>query len=684
MANVYLADLRHNYAGVLSTDCMPLGIAYIKAVMDRDLPEAQSRMFAYPDQLFQAIVDHPPDVLMVGNYVWNEALGLYFARLLKSIRPDALTVMGGPNISVEPERQVAQFSQHPELDLYILGEADFLATEVVKHYLAAGMNPRKMGERHIPSCIYRQSDGQVVRTLAHDRTMGLEDIPSPWLTGIMDDFFDGKLAPMIETNRGCPFRCSFCVQGTSFYNKLTYFGMERLQAEIDTIGRLIKMRSPNMGTLRIADANYGMYERDVELSGWIAEAQKKYGWPTFIDATTGKNRPERIIESMEKVNGALMLYQAVQSLDEDVLRNIRRSNIKLQGYEQIQMYIRGRGLRSVSDLILGLPGESYKSHTEALFKMIDAGTNSMHCFQAMMLKGSDMEAASARDEFKFMTRFRVLPKNFGVYGGEKVFDIEEVIVGTDTLPFEDYIRCRKLHMTFSVFWNDNWFDDVVTFVKQNGIKASEWLVAMLEAMERDTGPVHRFLNEFVGETKGELFESRQACAEHYGREENFKRLQEGEIGDNLMYKYRAIASFHLWPEVCRLAMSATAKLLKSRGIVPDTKAFDAFWADLSRHQLLKHAHGENVDQILAPVSERFSHDIGAWIADGQPLTIEDYRLDEPEDFEFRLSRDGHHELEAALRTWSAKTKGLTKMVTRIRVSSQVRSCRPLRESATAK
>ena len=93
--------------------------------------------------------------------------------------------------------------------------------------------------------------------------------------------------------------------------------------------------------------------------------QREYRWPTFIDATTGKNRPDRIIRSVEKVSGALVLYQAVQSLDEEVLRNIKRQTINIEAYEQLQVHMRGRGLRSVSDLILGLPGETLHTHMKA-------------------------------------------------------------------------------------------------------------------------------------------------------------------------------------------------------------------------------------------------------------------------------------------------------------------------------
>src|SRR5690242_3851083 len=120
LPTVYLADLRYNYSGVLANDCMPLGVAYMKAVMDRDLPEVESRLFAYPDRLWDAIVDKPPDVLMVSNYMWNESLSFHFARLVKSIRPETLVVMGGPNIPIEDARQIEFFEEHPDIDVYVL------------------------------------------------------------------------------------------------------------------------------------------------------------------------------------------------------------------------------------------------------------------------------------------------------------------------------------------------------------------------------------------------------------------------------------------------------------------------------------------------------------------------------------------------------------------------------------
>jgi radical SAM superfamily enzyme YgiQ (UPF0313 family) len=669
---VYAADLRHNYSGVLANDCMPLGVGYIKAVMDRELPEVRSRLFAYPDRLAEAIQSAPPDVLMLSNYMWSEQLSLHFARMAKKARPQTLVVMGGPNIFLENHRKIEFLNQHPEIDLYVLGEADFLATEVMRQFLDAGCSIPALGAREIPSAIYRRPNGEVVLTPMWARHRGLDEIPSPWLLGLFDEFFDGHLAPMIETNRGCPFTCTFCVQGVSWYTKVNYFSKDRLRDEIDYIGARIQERSPQMGVLRIADSNYGMFERDVEISGFIGEAQRKYGWPTFIDATTGKNKPERIIESLEKVSGALVLYQAVQSLDDRVLREVKRANIKKEAYEQIMIHVRGRGLRSLSDLILGLPGETLQSHIESIHTLLDAGTNEMHNFQAMMLKGSEMETLESRRKFAFETRFRVLPKNFGEYGGERAFDMDEIVVATDTLPFDDYVKARQYHLACSIFMNNSWFDDAISLAASFGWKRSQWLDAIVAAMDADTGVVGKLLRDFSTETVGELFPTEQACREFYARDENFQRLREGEIGDNLMYKYRAIASFFEWDAICGLALSVTRRLLLERGAALEIADFEASWQDFSRYAQLRHAHGSSLDEILLPAKATLHYDIQRWLAAGMPRDLNPFRLSGEQETTFQLTEDGERELRAGLKVWSTTLKGLTKGVTRIRNAAQVR------------
>lgn len=669
---VYLGDLRHNHSGVLATDCMPLNVAYIKAVMDRDVPEAESSIYAYPDRLLRDMQAAPPDILMLSNYVWNEALSRHFFELGKKLNPKMLTVMGGPNIPLEPERRMAYFDGCRNLDIYALGEGDFLASEIVKQYLGAGASVEALLDGHIPSSVYRRPAGEIVHTPDRARAPKVDEIPSPWLGGILDEFFDGSLAPMIETNRGCPFTCTFCVQGTAAYTKVHYFSQERVFEELDYIARRIKSRCPHMGTLRIADSNYGMFARDVEISDHIGRLQREFGWPTFIDATTGKNRPERVIESIKKASGALVVYQAVQSMDEEVLRRVKRQNIKLEAYEQLQVFVRGRGLRANSDLILGLPGESLASHLDGIRRLIDAGVQQIHNFQLMMLKGSELESAESRRMFAAETRFRLVPKGIGVYGDGRVLESEEIVVATDSLPFEDYVTARKYHLTSSALWNHGWFEDAVRFVERLGARRSECWGCFLPLMEQDGGAVRDFLENFVRETKGELFPSRQACAAFCAEDGNFEKVLNGEIGDNLMYKYRAVASFFLWPEICRVGMAALKGVALSHGAAEKVPEFEPFWASLAEFVKLQHADGDSEERILSPAVGWLHYDIPRWIAEGRREDPTPFRFPAPEPFEFRLSEEGAENLAGALKTWTTNLKGLTKLVTRIQVEWQIR------------
>ena len=662
---VFLADLRHDYTGIIANDCMPLGMAYMKAVMDREVPEVRSRVFAYCSDLMEAMRREPPAVLMLSNYCWNRELSLSMARMVKRIRPQTLVVMGGPNIPLEPERQKQFVERHPELDVYALGEGDFLAAELVRQFLECGAEARSMGGRAVPSSVYRRPDGSVESSGTRERTRNLEEIPSPWLGGVLDEFFDGKLAPIIETNRGCPFGCTFCSQGTGWYSKVNYFGMERLREEIFYIARRIQRHSPLMCTLRIADSNYGMYERDAEISSFLGETQRLYGWPTYIDATTGKNRPDRIIKSIEKVNGAMLLYQAVQSLDEEVLRKVKRTTIRTEAFEQVRMYVRGRGLRSNTDLILGLPGETLQSHLDGLRRVLDGGMSRITNFQLMMLKGTELETLEARAEFQFRTGFRVLPKNFGIYGDEMVFDIEEIVCATDTLPFEDYLAARRVALICGMLWFDTCFDDLYSYAASFGIKRSEWLDAIVARMQAAGGAVRELLAEFTRETKEELFDSHEECTEFYARPENFARLQRGEAGDNLLHKYRAIAMLHIWKETCGCVMEATRELLVPRGAVEAMPRFKEFWEELARFVEARQVHGRSRAEILAGRNARFEYDFPGWLASGAGKNVECFRVEGGVELEFRPEGDAASGLEEALDMWTDGLSGLTKMVARL-------------------
>jgi radical SAM superfamily enzyme YgiQ (UPF0313 family) len=143
----------------------------------------------------------------------------------------------------------------------------------------------------VANCSYL-SDARLI-TGRPERIDDVNAIPSPYLSGILDPFFDFPLVPMIETTRGCPFSCTFCSDGVAIKNRVKRFDPARIHAELHYIAERVN-RSDE---IIVTDLNFGMYEEDLETARVIAEIQERCGWPVLVKGSAGKNRPERIIET---------------------------------------------------------------------------------------------------------------------------------------------------------------------------------------------------------------------------------------------------------------------------------------------------------------------------------------------------------------------------------------------------
>ena len=297
-----------------------------------------------------------------------------------------------------------------------------------------------------------------------------------------------------------------------------------------------------------------------------------------------------------------------------------------------------------------------------------------------MLKGSELETLESREQFQFDTRFRVLPKNFGVYGGEKVFDVEEIVVATDTLPFDDYITVRA-----SITWpaassgTTRWFEDAVDFARSLGIKRFGVAGgACCRRWRADAGDGRQVLDDFVAETRTSCSRRREACIEFYSRRGELRAAAAAAtIGDNLMYKYRAIASFFLWQRGLRAhERDGTRALLRAhprrRGGGARLRAPAGTTSTPTPSCSTPAATTR--DPILCPRRGRLRLNYGfaSWIAQGDLADPSAYRYEGPTEVEFRLSDEGRRKLESALAVWTTHIRALSKLVTRIKVDWQVR------------
>ena len=293
---IFLGDLTYDTVAI-STESFPLNIGYIASYCKKQFGDAVNiTLFKYIGDLEEAILSNPPDILGLSNYAWNHRIGLEMFRIFKEKNPNGLSVFGGPNFPLDLPSQIKFMNEKKEFDIYVPIEGELGFSNIVEKILNQNISENlslELSKTTIDGCIMRELDGKIKSSIPKLRTRSLDDIPSPYLNGMLDKFFDGKLSPMLQTNRGCPFLCTYCVDGNTEVNKVNNFSVGRVKSELLYMAQHVPETTKSMF---ISDLNFGMIPRDLDICDYISEIQKEYDFPKQIQATTGKNSKERIIE----------------------------------------------------------------------------------------------------------------------------------------------------------------------------------------------------------------------------------------------------------------------------------------------------------------------------------------------------------------------------------------------------
>ena len=125
--------------------------------------------------------------------------------------------------------------ENTEFDVYIPleGEVGFSnILEKVLNFNSRENLKKQISEETIDGCILRKPNNDFQYSPTPIRTKNHDDIPSPYLNGMMDKFFDGKLSPALQTYRGCPFLCTYCVDGNTAVNEVNKFSLDRVCSEL--------------------------------------------------------------------------------------------------------------------------------------------------------------------------------------------------------------------------------------------------------------------------------------------------------------------------------------------------------------------------------------------------------------------------------------------------------------------
>lgn len=404
------------------------------------------------------------DLVFLSCYMWNWEYNKTLAQEIKIKYPECKVIMGGPQVTDTPNNSF--FNRYNYVDTVCLTEGEETFVKILQTVID-GLPLEK---------IYQGA-----------RVMDLE-IPSPYLTGIFDNIINNNpeyvFNATLETNRGCPFACTFCDWGSLTYAKIRKFPLHKVFAELEW------MAKNNIDYVTIADANFGVfYERDMEITDRLVELQSKYGFPKVVDATWYKNSSDKILKIVKKFassgfNRGLTL--SVQSMDDSVLTEIKRKNMEISSLKDIFQKCNEQGIQSYTELILGLPLETYDTWADGLCSVIEAGQHgAIESWLTQLLENAELNTTQQRQKHGLQT---VIASGY-VSGHEEEDNIKEnaeLVVGTKYMPFDKLIDSWLYSWMINNFHCFGWTQVYTRYAHTKGKSYRKMYDTLLDAIKTDT------------------------------------------------------------------------------------------------------------------------------------------------------------------------------------------------------
>ena len=460
--NVGLVQINNSFAG---QNYLPYTSACLRSYIECHAvnPKRYSFLpFIYKRLSIKTIVQNliNADVVGFSTSVWNANISLEVAKRLKQIKPSIVIIFGGPQVPDKPE-EFLRLNTFVDLVVHNEGERTFLS---ILEQL-----PGNTWE-NINGISYISKSGAIIKTPPVERMRDLEHLPSPFLNGIFDELIiqnpNEKWIGLWETNRGCPFQCTFCDWGSATAGKVNKFLTERLFLELNWFAK------NKIEYIFVCDANFGSLKRDIEIAEYVSELRKKTGYPHGFSVQSTKNATERAYITQKILADAGLnkgVALSMQSLHPETLRNIKRDNISLDTYLELARRFTRDGIETYSDLIIGLPGETYTSFVEGVEVLINSGQHHRIQFNNLtILPNAEMGDPNYLERFKMKT---VSSEIINIHGSkifleDDVAEVQDVVIETYSMNSREWVQTRAICWLISFLYFDKLVQIPIILMKE--------------------------------------------------------------------------------------------------------------------------------------------------------------------------------------------------------------------------
>lgn len=377
-----------------------------------------------------------PFLVAFSNYIWNFEYNKALVREIKRRFPQCVIVFGGHNVPPDTSLLV----EEPTVDILVHGEGE----EAFRDLLSALHTGDDLSA--IPNISYRNPNGKTVKTRCEAITR--TDFPSPYAAGLFNDILAAhpeiRFSAILETNRGCPYACAFC-DWCELTAKVRSLPRDRVLADLSW------MAEHEIEFCYCADANFGILARDESFIDALIDLNIRHGFPKKFRVNYAKHNNETVFRINKKLNahgiskGATISFQ---SLSPAVLEHIGRKNMSLNKFSELMALYGNAGIPTYSELILGLPGETYESFCDGIGSLLEAGQHA-----SILIYNCELIANSRMADEQYMQKFGIRSVVTPLYLRHDEPDCEDIpefsrsVTATAAMGEEDWINANLFSVT---------------------------------------------------------------------------------------------------------------------------------------------------------------------------------------------------------------------------------------------
>ena len=364
--------------------------------------------------------------------------------LFRSKYPNCIIVFGGHN--VPPDTSLLE--DFPFIDILIHGEGE----QAFKSLLLALNNKRSLYD--IPNISYRNEKTLPFSTQKIHVSCPLENYPSPYLNGLFDNLIEQNsnytFCAILETSRDCPFLCAFCDWG-QLKSKTRRFSINQVLKEIEWFSE------HKITYIWGADPNFGMYDDDIEIAKCLIEAKQQKGYPQIFNINYSKTKADNVFIINKLLNESKMsrgVPLSFQSFSPIVLKNICRENMELENFSKLISRYSEAGVTTYSELIIGLPGETYESFCRGIGILFEAGQHkTVNIYSFELLCNSSLGSPENVKKFEFETVRIPLIRLHCAPNYEDVTEFSNIVVSNYSMNKEMWKRSSLFFIIIQCFHN---------------------------------------------------------------------------------------------------------------------------------------------------------------------------------------------------------------------------------------